>query len=55
MKMVFSKVIFMDESQMAFDGPDGWAKQWVLSKSDVPGAKKGKQGDSSVMKAGIVN
>ena len=55
MKIDFSKVIFMDESQVTFDGPNGWAKRWILSNSDVPVAKRIQQGGNSVIWAGIVD
>ena len=52
MKIDFYKLIFMVESWVIFDGPDGWAKRWILFRSDVPVA----QGGGSVMIwAGIVN
>ena len=37
MKIDFSTVIFMDESQVqeTFDRPDRWAKVWILSNSNV--------------------
>ena len=40
MKIDFSKVILTDESWVAFDWPDGWAKGWILSYSDMPVAKR---------------
>ena len=49
MEIVFSKVIFTGESQITFDGPDGWAKGWILSNSDVPMAERRQQESISVM------
>ena len=40
MKINFSKVIFMDESRVTFDGPDEWARGWILSNSHMPVAKR---------------
>ena len=49
-------MIFLDESQVMCDEPDGWAKGWILSNSDMPVAKRSQQGDSSLITwAGIVN
>ena len=39
----------MGESHVIFDGPDGWAKGWILSNSDMLVAKRKQQGGSSVM------
>ena len=49
MKIDFSKVVFTDESQVTFDGADGWAKGRILSNSDVPVVKKRQQRGGSVM------
>ena len=41
---------------VSFDWPDGWAKGWILSNSDIPVAKGKQQGDSTlIIWAGIVN
>ena len=49
MKIYFSKVIFSEESQATFDGPDEWIKEWILSYSDVSVVKRRRQGGSSTM------
>ena len=49
MKIDFSKVIFMDESCMTFDWPDGWTKGWILPKADIPLVKRRQKWGSSVM------
>ena len=45
----------MEESQMTFDEPDGWAKGWILSNSDVFVAKRRKSDGNAMIQAGIVN
>ena len=36
--MIF--LIFTVESRMTFDEAAGWAKEWIISKSDVPATEK---------------
>ena len=46
----------MIESWVTFDRPDGWAKEWILSNSDVTVDKRRQQeGGSVVIWTGIVN
>ena len=49
MKIDFSRVIFIDESQVTFDEPYELVKGWILSNSDMPVSKRGQQGGGSVM------
>lgn len=49
MKIDFSTVIFTDKSQEIFDGPDEWAKGWILSDKDMSVAKRRQQGVSCLM------
>ena len=34
----------MEESQVTNKWPDGWAKRWILSNSDMPVAKRSQWG-----------
>ena len=49
MKIDFSKVVFIDEFQVTFEGSDGWVNRWILSNSNAPVAKIRQQGGNSVM------
>ena len=49
MKIDFSKVIFMNKSQVTFHGPDKWVKGWILSNSDMSVVKRRLQGDNSMI------
>ena len=49
MKIDFSKAIFQNKSRVTFYGPDGLAKEWILSNLDVPMAERRKQGGDSVI------
>ena len=44
LKIEFSKVNFL---LVTFDGPDGWAKGWIIFNSDVSVAKRKQQRDDS--------
>lgn len=60
MKIDFSKqaseVMFIDESRMAIDEADSWAKGWILSDVDLPVAKRRQHGSGNVrVSAGIVD
>ncbi|KAF4660056.1 hypothetical protein FOL47_007305 [Perkinsus chesapeaki] len=45
----FSNVIWTDETSASLDGPDGWAKGWVVNGKEVPGRFKRQQGGGGVM------
>ena len=56
MKIDFKNVIFTDECRVTLDGPDGWAKGWVLDGEEAPTRMKRQQGGGGVMIwAGIVH
>ena len=42
----------MTESQVTFDGPDGWAKGWILSNSDMAVAIQRQERSVSVIYMG---
>jgi len=55
MKVDFSKVIFTDECRATLDGPDGWARGWIIDGEPVPVRLRRQQGGGGVMFwAGIV-
>ena len=55
-KTDFSKVIFTDESRVTLDGPDGWAKGWILHDQTAPTRLRRQQGGGGIMIwAGIVD
>ncbi|EER13585.1 Transposable element Tc3 transposase, putative [Perkinsus marinus ATCC 50983] len=54
MKTDFSKVLWTDESRATLDGPDGWARGWIMDGT-CPSRSKRQQGGSGVMIwAGII-
>lgn len=56
MKQNFAQVIFTDECRATLDGPDGWAKGWVIAKDDKTTRLRRQQGGGGVMFwAAIVN
>ena len=56
MKIDFSLIIFIDETQVTFDGPDGWVKGWILSNSHMPVAKRRQEvGGCAMILTEIVN
>lgn len=55
LKADFSKVLWTDEMRATLDGPDGWARGWVLDGREVPVRIKRQQGGGGVMIwAGII-
>ena len=55
MKTNFETVIFTDECRATLDGPDGWAKGWVLyDKDTAPGIRRQQGGGGIMFWAGIV-
>ena len=49
MKTDFQKVLFTDECRASLDGPDGWARGWVLEDRPVPSRFCRQQGGGGVM------
>jgi hypothetical protein len=49
MKLNFSNVIFTDECRATLDGPDGFARGWILDGLDVPSRLRRQQGGGGVM------
>jgi hypothetical protein len=49
MKLNFSNVIFTDECRATLDGPDGFARGWILDGLDVPSHLRRQQGGGGVM------
>ena len=48
-------VLFTDESRATLDGPDGWAKGWVINGDQAPVRRRRPQGGGGVMIwAGII-
>ncbi|KAF4698363.1 hypothetical protein FOZ63_028794, partial [Perkinsus olseni] len=55
MKTDFSKVLWTDESRATLDGPDGWARGWIMDGTACPSRSKRQQGGGGVMIwAGII-
>ena len=55
MKSDIKYVLFTDESQATLDGPDGWAKGWVINGDQAPVRRRRQQGEGGVMIwAGII-
>ena len=49
MKTDFQKVLFTDECRASLDGPDGWARGWVLDERPLPSRLRRQQGGGGVM------
>ena len=49
LKTDFSNVLFTDECRATLDGPDGFARGWVLNGLDVPAYLRRQQGGGGVM------
>ena len=55
MKSDMKYVLFTDESRATLDGPDGWAKGWVINGDQAPVRRRRQQGGEGVMIwAGII-
>ena len=49
MKTDMKLVLFTDESRASLDGPDGWAKGWVVNGDNCPKRMRRQQGGGGVM------
>ncbi|KAF4726495.1 hypothetical protein FOZ63_024500, partial [Perkinsus olseni] len=49
LKRDFSWVIWTDEAHVSMDGPDGWARGWIMSESRTPSRNKRQQGGGGLM------
>ena len=49
MKQDFAKVLFTDEIRATLDGPDDWAKGWVMDTKETPWRLWRQQGGGDVM------
>ena len=55
MKSDMKYVLFTDESRATLDGPDGWAKGWVINVDQAPVRRRRQKGEGGVMIwAGII-
>lgn len=49
LKLDFTKVIWSDEMRATLDGPDGWARGWVMEGGTAPVRFKRQQGGGGIM------
>ena len=49
LKLDFNKVIWSDEMRATLDGPDGWARGWLMEGGTVPVRLKRQQGGGGIM------
>ena len=49
LKQDFSKVIWSDEMRATLDGPDGWARGWLMEGGTAPVRFKRQQGGGGIM------
>ncbi len=55
MKLDFSRVLFSDECRATLDGPDGFARGWVLEHTYAPiHVKRQERGGGILFWAGII-
>ena len=54
MKQDFDKVMFTDECRATLDGPDGFSRDWVLNKLDIPVRLRRQQGEGVMFWAAIL-
>ena len=55
MKSDMKYILFTDQSRATLDGPDGWAKGWVINGDQAPVRRRRQQGGGGVMIwAGII-
>lgn len=49
MKSDFSKVLWTDEMRVTLDGPDGWARGWIMDGHNPPTRLRRQQGGGGLM------
>ena len=55
MKTDFQQVVWTDESRVTLDGPDGWARGWMLKgREPLTRVKRQNNGGGLMIWAGIV-